>query len=119
MTQFSSVIAGKVDLIIQRGDNTAWLFQWVRDGVPLDWSQHLDVRMDYRSGNRIVMSHTIGDGLSLYVDPTWLKLRPWGQSNEKDLPPGCYESDLKVPLFTNIDRYPVRGEIKIVDNITK
>ena len=118
MTQFSSVIAGRVDLIIQRGDNTAWLFQWIHDGVPVDWSQHPGVEMAYRSGNRIVLLHKIDDGLSVYADPTWLKLRPWGQVNEKDLPPGSYEFDVKVPLFTNIIRYPIRGKAEVVDYIT-
>ena len=119
MTQFSSVIAGRVRFRIQRGDNTGWAFRWKRDGVYTDWLQYPGVKMDFSCNGRIVMTHNIGDGLAVHSDPTYLKFRPWGSAGEKDLPPGPVEFDIKVPMTDVIARYPVRGEAEIIDNITK
>ncbi|CAL1518214.1 hypothetical protein MMC2321_01955 [Chitinophaga sp. MM2321] len=122
MSVYTNVITEKIDLIVQRQDNRGWAFRWrFSDGTYIDWSLYPGIRMDVKSGNRIVLSHKIDDGLIVHSDPTYLKLRPWGNDNEKDLPSSDegYGYDLKVPFTETIIRYPFRGLIKVVDYITK
>ena len=122
MNVFSNIITERVDLIIQRQDNRGWAFRWKwGNGDYIDWSLYPGIKMDIKSGNRIVLSHAIGDGLAIHDDPTYLKLRPWGNDNEKDLPPTDegYQYDLKLPFTETIIRYPFGGLIKVVNYITK
>ena len=120
MSILSNVIAAKQDFLIQRGANHGWFFQ-CKDGAGelLDWSTVPEVKIDVIEPNsrRVLISFTIGDGLTVHTDPTYLLFQKW--ASEKDLPPGDYAYDLKVPITELIVEYPVGGSYKVVDNVTK
>ena len=75
--------------------------------------------MDFRSSNRIVLSHELGNSLIVGDDPTNLEWHPWGVDNDLDLPEGDYEYDLKLPMPVIGAVYPIRGIAKVTDNTTK
>ena len=79
-----------------------------------------DVRVDVKDPNSgaVVASFTMGAGIRIFPgDVTSLIL--YKAANEKNLPPGVYDWDLKVPFSTTVAEYPMRGQYYSIKYVTQ